>query len=107
VTHVNRTPYLLSHAPLVCFGRQAAALDSAALHPPARAMRILCVSGASTASLNTRPSPIRRQRKKDVVWLALNDDRPLMAFAGMWTKFKGDRGTKSKPYLALTTFSDF
>jgi putative SOS response-associated peptidase YedK len=28
---------------------------------------------------------------------ALNDDRPLFAFAGIWTKFKGDRGTKSKP----------
>jgi hypothetical protein len=31
------------------------------------------------------------------VWFALNDDRPLFAFAGIWTKFKGDRGTKSKP----------
>src|SRR5712672_305546 len=28
---------------------------------------------------------------------ALNDDRPLTAFAGIWTEFKGDRGTKSKP----------
>jgi putative SOS response-associated peptidase YedK len=27
----------------------------------------------------------------------LNDDRPLFAFAGIWTGFKGDRGTKSKP----------
>ena len=27
----------------------------------------------------------------------LNDDRPLFAFAGIWTEFKGDRGTKSKP----------
>jgi putative SOS response-associated peptidase YedK len=35
--------------------------------------------------------------KKDVVWFALNDDRPLTAFAGIWTEFKGDRGTKSKP----------
>jgi putative SOS response-associated peptidase YedK len=32
-----------------------------------------------------------------VVWFALNDDRPLTAFAGIWTEFKGDRGTKSKP----------
>jgi putative SOS response-associated peptidase YedK len=31
------------------------------------------------------------------VWFALNDDRPLFAFAGIWTEFKGDRGTKSKP----------
>jgi putative SOS response-associated peptidase YedK len=35
--------------------------------------------------------------KKDVVWFALNEDRPLFAFAGIWTIFKGDRGTKSKP----------
>jgi hypothetical protein len=24
-------------------------------------------------------------------------DRPLFVFAGIWTEFKGDRGTKSKP----------
>jgi len=35
--------------------------------------------------------------KKDVVWFALNDDRPLFSFAGIWTEFKGDRSTKSKP----------
>ena len=27
----------------------------------------------------------------------LNEDRPPFAFAGIWTEFKGDRGTKSKP----------
>jgi putative SOS response-associated peptidase YedK len=27
----------------------------------------------------------------------LNDERPLFAFGGLWTEFKGDRGTKSKP----------
>ena len=32
-----------------------------------------------------------------MVWFALNDDRPPTAFAGIWTEFKGDRGTKSKP----------
>jgi putative SOS response-associated peptidase YedK len=31
-----------------------------------------------------------------VVWFAPNDDRPLFAFAGIWTEFS-DRGTKSKP----------
>ena len=31
------------------------------------------------------------------MWFALNDDRPLVAFAGIWTTFNGDRGTKSKP----------
>ena len=37
------------------------------------------------------------ETKKDVVWFALDDDRPLFAFGGLWTEFKGDRGTKSKP----------
>jgi len=32
---------------------------------------------------------------EDVVWFALTDERPLAA--GIWTEFKGDRGTKSKP----------
>jgi len=36
-------------------------------------------------------------KKKDVAWLALNNDRPLFAFDGIWTQFNGDRGTKSKP----------
>ena len=35
--------------------------------------------------------------KKDIVWFALADDRPLFAMAGIWTEYKGDRGTKSKP----------
>jgi putative SOS response-associated peptidase YedK len=43
------------------------------------------------------PEPNPETCKKDVVWFALNDDRPLTAFAGVWTEFKGDRGTKSKP----------
>src|SRR4051794_39892116 len=43
------------------------------------------------------PEPNPKTRKKDVVWFALSDERPLFAFAGIWTEFKGDRGTKSKP----------
>jgi hypothetical protein len=43
------------------------------------------------------PEPNPKTKKKDVVWFALNDDRPLFAFAGIWTEFKGDRATKSKP----------
>jgi len=49
-------------------------------------------------------------KKKDVVWFALDHDRPLTSFGGIWTEFKGDRGTKSKPvpgphlvYGSLTT----
>jgi putative SOS response-associated peptidase YedK len=36
-------------------------------------------------------------KKKDVVWFAINEDRSLTCFAGIWTEFKDDRGTKSKP----------
>jgi putative SOS response-associated peptidase YedK len=43
------------------------------------------------------PEPSPETKKKDVVWFALNEDRPLFAFAGMWTTYNGDRGTKSKP----------
>jgi putative SOS response-associated peptidase YedK len=32
-----------------------------------------------------------------VVWFALNEDRSLFAFAGIWITFHGDRGSKSKP----------
>src|SRR3984893_4113671 len=35
--------------------------------------------------------------KKDIVWFALNEGRALFAFAGIWTEYRGDRGTKSKP----------
>jgi putative SOS response-associated peptidase YedK len=49
-----------------------------------------------TASRSTRRSQ-PETKKKDVVWFALNDDRPPFAFAGIWTEFNGDRGTKSKP----------
>jgi putative SOS response-associated peptidase YedK len=43
------------------------------------------------------PEPNPDTKKKDVVWFAINDDRPLTCFGGIWTEFKGDRGTKSKP----------
>jgi hypothetical protein len=43
------------------------------------------------------PEPNPDTKKRDVVWFALNEDRPLFAFAGIWTIFNGDRGTKSKP----------
>jgi putative SOS response-associated peptidase YedK len=49
----------------------------------------------SFAEYAPEPNPVTK--KKDVVWFALNTDRPLFAFTGIWTEFKGDRGTKSKP----------
>ena len=36
-------------------------------------------------------------RKKDVVWFALDEERPLTSFAGIWTTFNGARGTKLAP----------
>jgi putative SOS response-associated peptidase YedK len=36
------------------------------------------------------PEPNLETKKKDVVWFALNEDRPLFAFAGIWTTFNGD-----------------
>jgi putative SOS response-associated peptidase YedK len=42
------------------------------------------------------PEPNPETKKKDLVWFALDDDRPLFAFGGIWTEFKGERGTKSK-----------
>jgi len=43
------------------------------------------------------PEPNPETKKEDVVWVALNEERLLFAFAGIWTTFHGDRGTKSKP----------
>jgi putative SOS response-associated peptidase YedK len=43
------------------------------------------------------PETNPRTKKKDVVWFALNEARPLFAFAGIWRTYNGDRGTKSKP----------
>ena len=34
---------------------------------------------------------------KTPTWLALNEDRPLFAFAGLWTRWRGLRGPKSNP----------
>jgi putative SOS response-associated peptidase YedK len=51
--------------------------------------------GHSFAEYAPEPNPVTK--KKDVVWFAINEDRPLFAFGGIWTTFKGDRDTKSKP----------
>jgi hypothetical protein len=55
------------------------------------------VPGASQQFRRIRTGAEPGDQKKDEVWFALNDDRPLAAFAGIWTTFNGDRGTKSKP----------
>jgi hypothetical protein len=43
------------------------------------------------------PEPNPETKKKDVVWFARDESRPLLAFAGIWTETRADRGTKSKP----------
>ena len=35
--------------------------------------------------------------KKTPTWFALSEDRPLFAFAGIWTTWRGRRGPKSAP----------
>jgi putative SOS response-associated peptidase YedK len=53
------------------------------------------------------PDPNPATGKRDVVWFAFNDDRPLFSFAGIWTEFKGDHETKPKPIPDLTLFTAF
>jgi len=48
------------------------------------------VPANSFAEYALEPNPATG--KKDVVWLALNDDRTLFAFGGLWTEFNGDTG---------------
>jgi putative SOS response-associated peptidase YedK len=38
------------------------------------------------------PEPNPETKKKHVVWFVLDVDRPLFAFAGIWTEFRGGRG---------------
>jgi putative SOS response-associated peptidase YedK len=35
--------------------------------------------------------------RKTPIWFALNDDQPLFAFAGLWTPWRGVRGSESAP----------
>ena len=53
--------------------------------------------GPANSFAEYAPEPNPETKKKDVVRFAINEDRPLFAFGGLWTEFRGDRGTKSKP----------
>src|SRR4029079_15936524 len=55
-----------------------------------------CLVPASSFS-EYAPDPNPATGKKDIVWFALNPGRPLFAFGGISTEFRGDRGPKSKP----------
>jgi hypothetical protein len=46
------------------------------------------------SDLYRMPDDCQRRSRSEV---ALDDHRPLSAFAGIWTEFRGDRGTKPKP----------
>ena len=49
------------------------------------------VTGASFCEYaDTKP-------RKTPIWFALDDDRPLFAFAGLWTRWHGVRGPKNAP----------
>jgi putative SOS response-associated peptidase YedK len=39
------------------------------------------------------PEANSETKKKDIVWFSYGDDRPPSSCAGIWTEFKGDRGT--------------
>jgi hypothetical protein len=74
--------------------------------------RPFCSRPAQSANARTtagcRTAPIRiPTKKKDVVWFALNADRPLFAFAGIWTEFKGARApnqNRSRVPISSTAF---
>lgn len=53
--------------------------------------------GAASSFSEYAPEANPATGKKDIIWFALNETRPLFAFAGIWTTFRGDRGPKSKP----------
>src|SRR4029077_12291368 len=55
------------------------------------------VGGSPVTTIRNTSSPNPETKKEDVVWFTMNEDRPLFAFAGIWTGFNGERGTKSKP----------
>lgn len=76
-------------------GDQRAQHYIAALARLAEAGEPLLGAGEQLSEYPPEPNP--ETGKKDVVWFALADERPLFAFAGIWTTFNGDRGTKSKP----------
>src|ERR1700722_8000712 len=53
------------------------------------------VPATSFCEPTTEPDPATG--KKDWVWFALNDTRPLFFFAGLWCEWEGVRGTKTAP----------
>ncbi len=44
--------------------------------------------------------------RKTPIWFALDEDRPLFAFAGLWASWRGVRGPKSAPVDCRAAFFD-
>lgn len=53
------------------------------------------------------PEPNPQTKKKDVVWFALNEDRPLFAFAGIWTEFRATAAPSRSRSRDLTSSTGF
>jgi putative SOS response-associated peptidase YedK len=48
----------------------------------------------ATSFCEPADKPVPGTSKKDWVWFALGEDRPLFAFAGIWCTWHGTRGTR-------------
>lgn len=89
VTATHRRPASHQHPQHVIAALAHVAQAGEPLPSPRQQLRRVC-AGAEPGD-----------QEESVVWFALNETRPLFAFAGMWTMFNGDRGTKSKPVPGL------
>jgi hypothetical protein len=56
--------------------------------------------GDSFSEYAPEPDPVTK--KRDVVWFALNDDRPLFAFAGIWYAVVEPIHPKAMPVILTT-----
>jgi putative SOS response-associated peptidase YedK len=59
------------------------------------------VPANSFAEYAPEPNP---ETKKNIVWFVLNEDRPLFAFAGIWTEFR-ETGVQSASLCPARTMS--
>ena len=65
-----------------------------------------CLVPASSFS-EYAPDPNPATGKKDILWFASNPDRPLFAFGGIWTEFRGDRVRNRSLSRVRTSYLDF
>ena len=54
-------------------------------------------TAASCQQPRSANTPTRSHERSPLKWFALGRDRPLFAFAGLWTPWRGVRGPKSAP----------